>query len=142
MELHPWNCIREVASVKLHPRRSSLNQSTGCKALFISWARSYRPCRSKCRASPPAFPRPARFKHWRVGNKVIGFNKNPAENDEQERGKLLSQVAPEDLLEYGLIPELIGRLPVLGALGPLSEDEMVRILLEPKNALIKQYIIT
>ncbi len=75
----------------------------------------------------------------RVGNKVIGFNKNPAENDEQERGKLLSQVAPEDLLEYGLIPELIGRLPVLGALGPLSEDEMVRILLEPKNALIRQY---
>ena len=77
----------------------------------------------------------------RVGNKVIGFNKDAGgtETDEAERGALLDKVAPEDLLEFGLIPEFIGRLPVISALGPLSEDELVRILLEPKNALIRQY---
>jgi ATP-dependent Clp protease ATP-binding subunit ClpX len=75
----------------------------------------------------------------RVGHKVIGFNKDVSDVDESRKGELLAGVAPQDLLEYGFIPELIGRLPVLSALGPLSEDDMVRILLEPKNALIRQY---
>ena len=75
----------------------------------------------------------------RVGHKLIGFNRNVEGVDEAQRGKLLSQVAPEDLLEYGLIPEFIGRLPVTAALGPLSEEELMRVLLEPKNALIRQY---
>jgi len=75
----------------------------------------------------------------RVGHKVIGFNKEIADSDDAERGALLAQVAPEDLLEYGLIPEFIGRLPIISALGPLSEEEMIRILLEPRNALIRQY---
>jgi len=75
----------------------------------------------------------------RVGHKVIGFNRNITDVDEEQRGQLLRQVAPEDLLEYGLIPEFIGRLPVISALGPLSEDELIRVLLEPKNALIRQY---
>jgi ATP-dependent Clp protease ATP-binding subunit ClpX len=75
----------------------------------------------------------------RVGNKVIGFNKDAGDTDDAERGALLGQVAPEDLLEFGLIPEFIGRLPVISALGPLSEEDLVRILLEPRNALIRQY---
>ena len=75
----------------------------------------------------------------RVGNKVIGFDQDAKDTDEAERGALLGKVAPEDLLEFGLIPEFIGRLPVISALGPLSEDELIRILLEPKNALIRQY---
>ncbi len=76
----------------------------------------------------------------RVGHKMIGFNRDVEDEiDEKQRGKLLSMVAPEDLLEFGLIPEFIGRLPIISALRPLAEDEMVRILLEPKNALIRQY---
>jgi ATP-dependent Clp protease ATP-binding subunit ClpX len=75
----------------------------------------------------------------RVGRKVIGFSREPELPEEKQRGELLAQIAPEDLLEYGLIPEFIGRLPVVAALHPLTEDEMVRILLEPKNALIRQY---
>jgi ATP-dependent Clp protease ATP-binding subunit ClpX len=75
----------------------------------------------------------------RVGHKVIGFNREVSDVDEGKRGELLSQVTPEDLLQFGLIPEFIGRLPVLSALRPLTEDEMVRILLEPRNALIRQY---
>ena len=75
----------------------------------------------------------------RVGHKAIGFNRDQDTVAEAERGELLAQVAPEDLLEYGMIPEFIGRLPVISSLGPLSEDDLVRILLEPKNALIRQY---
>jgi len=76
----------------------------------------------------------------RVGHKMIGFShRDDAQAEEKQRGELLEQVAPEDLLEFGLIPEFIGRLPVVTALNPLSQDEMVRILLEPKNALIRQY---
>jgi ATP-dependent Clp protease ATP-binding subunit ClpX len=76
----------------------------------------------------------------RVGHKMIGFNHEATDGvDDMHRGELLAQVAPEDLLEFGLIPEFIGRLPVISALHPLTEDEMVRILLEPKNALIRQY---
>jgi len=75
----------------------------------------------------------------RVGHKAIGFNRDEAVAADPEKGELLAQVAPEDLLEYGLIPEFIGRLPVISALGPLSEDDLVRVLLEPKNALIRQY---
>ena len=51
----------------------------------------------------------------------------------------MQQIIPEDLLKFGLIPEFIGRLPILTALEKLSEDDLVRILTEPKNALIKQY---
>ncbi len=75
----------------------------------------------------------------RVGSKLIGFNREPSKTDEIARGELLARVAPEDLLEFGMIPEFIGRLPILATLRPLSEAELVRILLEPKNALIRQY---
>lgn len=74
----------------------------------------------------------------RLGKKVIGFGSNDKQED-LEVGQLLSKVLPEDLLRYGLIPEFIGRLPVIGALEPLDEDALVEILTKPKNALVKQY---
>jgi ATP-dependent Clp protease ATP-binding subunit ClpX len=74
----------------------------------------------------------------RIGRKTVGFDSKKIVIDE-DKAKLLTQVEPADLLEYGLIPELIGRLPVVTALQPLSEKALLRILTEPKNALIKQY---
>ena len=74
----------------------------------------------------------------RIGEKVIGFNSEIAKT-EDEMQNILQQVAPEDLLKYGLIPELIGRLPALVTLDELTEDALVQIFTEPKNALVKQY---
>lgn len=76
----------------------------------------------------------------RLGKRVLGFN-GGAENDEEERddASLLKKVLPEDLLHFGLIPEFVGRLPVLTSLRQLTEDELIQILTAPKNALIKQY---
>lgn len=75
----------------------------------------------------------------RVGKKVIGFGKEAAEEAPKELGSLLAQVQPEDLLKFGLIPEFVGRLPVVATLVELDEDALVQILVEPKNALVKQY---
>ncbi|PCK20605.1 ATP-dependent protease ATP-binding subunit ClpX [Bacillus pumilus] len=74
----------------------------------------------------------------RLGQKVIGFG---AENkiEDIEKEVLLSKVLPEDLLRFGLIPEFIGRLPVIASLEPLDEKALVEILTKPKNALVKQY---
>jgi ATP-dependent Clp protease ATP-binding subunit ClpX len=76
----------------------------------------------------------------RLGKRVLGF-KAQIDEAEQERDEasLLKQVVPEDLLHFGLIPEFVGRLPVLTALRKLTEEELVAILTEPKNALLKQY---
>lgn len=74
----------------------------------------------------------------RIGEKVIGFNAS-VEANKTDREKLLEYVQPEDLLKYGLIPEIIGRLPVLVSLEELSREALVKILTEPKNALVKQY---
>lgn len=74
----------------------------------------------------------------RIGKKVIGFGDHVEEQD-IEMGKLLSMVLPEDLLSYGLIPEFIGRIPVIGSLEPLDEKALIQILTTPKNALVKQY---
>ncbi|MFC5542232.1 ATP-dependent protease ATP-binding subunit ClpX [Ureibacillus suwonensis] len=74
----------------------------------------------------------------RLGQKVIGFGSD-AKNKNVESDSLLSQLIPEDLLKFGLIPEFIGRLPVIATLEQLNEDALVRILNEPKNALVKQY---
>lgn len=73
----------------------------------------------------------------RMNAKVIGFNSQVAQEDDEKN--ILSKVQPEDLLKFGLIPELIGRLPQVVALDPLSSEALVRILKEPKNALVKQY---
>ena len=74
----------------------------------------------------------------RLGNKVIGFNKDDRVADVNDADILL-KAEPEDLLKFGLIPELIGRLPVTVALSELSEEALVRIITEPKNSLVKQY---
>ncbi|GAB1159095.1 ATP-dependent Clp protease ATP-binding subunit ClpX [Paenibacillus illinoisensis] len=74
----------------------------------------------------------------RIGKKVIGFN-TVAEQKDLKPGEYLGMVLPEDLLKFGLIPEFVGRLPVISTLEPLDEETLVRILSEPKNALTKQY---
>ena len=75
----------------------------------------------------------------RIGKKVIGFGAKIKSHSKMSDSEIFEFVEPEDLLEYGLIPELIGRLPVIVGLKELSEDEMLSILVEPRNALIKQY---
>jgi len=75
----------------------------------------------------------------RLGHRTIGFGQQGTEANEQTRGELLAQVTSDDLTEYGLIPELVGRVPVLAPLSPLSPEALVRVLTEPKNALVKQY---
>ncbi len=75
----------------------------------------------------------------RVGQKVIGFGTTSSRTREQEIGEILAQIYPQDLLKYGLIPELVGRLPVIATLNALDQETLIRILLEPKNALVKQY---
>ncbi|MDR1397751.1 MAG: ATP-dependent Clp protease ATP-binding subunit ClpX [Desulfarculales bacterium] len=76
----------------------------------------------------------------RTGAKVMGFTAQVGSRDEDgSLGEMLAQCQPEDLIKFGLIPEFIGRLPVVATLDELSEDALIRILREPKNALIKQY---
>jgi len=75
----------------------------------------------------------------RLGSKVIGFNSDNDGPDLSNDADILLKVEPEDLLQFGLIPELIGRLPVIVSLSELSEEALVRIMKEPKNSLIKQY---
>jgi len=75
----------------------------------------------------------------RTGHKSIGFGADIESNSDLELGKLYEKVEPEDLLRFGLIPEFIGRVPVIVSLDLLDEPALVRILREPKNALVKQY---
>ncbi|QIK52751.1 ATP-dependent Clp protease ATP-binding subunit ClpX [Jeotgalibaca porci] len=74
----------------------------------------------------------------RLGEKVIGFGQTAQTKEEAEKS-LMQQIIPEDLLKFGLIPEFIGRLPIMAALEKLTEADLVKILTEPKNALVKQY---
>ncbi|MFZ2671589.1 MAG: ATP-dependent Clp protease ATP-binding subunit ClpX [Enterococcus aquimarinus] len=73
----------------------------------------------------------------RMGEKTIGFGANNQKIGDEE--SMMKYIIPEDLLKFGLIPEFIGRLPVMAALDKLTENDLVRILTEPKNALVKQY---
>ncbi|WP_027389332.1 ATP-dependent protease ATP-binding subunit ClpX [Chrysiogenes arsenatis] len=75
----------------------------------------------------------------RMGKKTLGFGQTLSENRGLQKDELMARVHPEDLIKFGIIPELVGRLPVITALGELGSDALVRILKEPKNALIKQY---
>jgi len=75
----------------------------------------------------------------RVGAKTMGFGAESAQQKEEKIGEVLCRVEPGDLLKYGLIPEFIGRLPIVATLDELDEEALVRILSEPKNALVKQY---
>lgn len=75
----------------------------------------------------------------RLGAKVIGFGTNTNQENTLHSENIMQHATPEDLLKFGLIPEFIGRLPILTVLNELTEDDLVRILTEPKNALVKQY---
>ena len=75
----------------------------------------------------------------RVSASVMGFGADVKSSDDKESSKMLKLVTQQDLVKYGIIPELIGRLPVIAAMDSLDEDALMRILDEPKNALIKQY---
>jgi len=76
----------------------------------------------------------------RLGRKLIGFSsEDSAEETAADHGRILERVIPDDLVEFGMIPEFVGRLPCITTLGPLDEHAMVRILTEPKNALVRQY---
>ncbi len=75
----------------------------------------------------------------RIGSKGIGFGAEVLSRDDSNLGAILKQILPQDLLKYGLIPEFVGRIPVIATLDPLDEEAFVRILKEPRNALIKQY---
>jgi ATP-dependent Clp protease ATP-binding subunit ClpX len=76
----------------------------------------------------------------RIGKKRIGFAADTVEvSEEMERAQVLAQVQPEDVIEFGMIPELVGRLPVVTPLMPLGLDAMMNVLTEPKSALVKQY---
>jgi ATP-dependent Clp protease ATP-binding subunit ClpX len=76
----------------------------------------------------------------RVGNRGIGFGADIRRGSEREEvGRFIADVLPEDLLKFGLIPEFVGRLPVAGVVHNLDKDALMRILVEPKNALVKQY---
>jgi ATP-dependent Clp protease ATP-binding subunit ClpX len=70
---------------------------------------------------------------------VLGFGADIRSKKEKNIGELMGLVEPEDLLRYGLIPELVGRLPIVGVLDSLDQESLVRILTEPKNAITKQY---
>jgi ATP-dependent Clp protease ATP-binding subunit ClpX len=75
----------------------------------------------------------------RLGERTIGFGSGAGHREEAEMAELLPQVISDDILEFGLIPELVGRLPVTTALAPLDEAGLVRVLTEPKNALVRQF---
>ena len=76
----------------------------------------------------------------RLGRRLIGFSsEDQAEETPAEHGKTLKLVMPEDLIEFGMIPEFVGRVPCITTLGPLDEHAMIRILTEPRNALVRQY---
>lgn len=75
----------------------------------------------------------------RLGKRTLGFGQPTSQSNEMELAELLPQVTTDDVLQFGLIPELVGRLPVISALEPLDEAGLMRVLTEPKNALVKQY---
>jgi len=75
----------------------------------------------------------------RIGQKVLGFRAEVRSRTESNVGEILAHILPQDLLKFGMIPEFVGRVPVIVTLDALSEDDLVKILVEPKNALIRQY---
>jgi ATP-dependent Clp protease ATP-binding subunit ClpX len=75
----------------------------------------------------------------RIGRKGVGFGADVRRSEDKDLGEVLAKVLPEDLLKFGLIPEFVGRLPVIGPVSNLDREALVRILVEPKNAVVKQY---
>ena len=75
----------------------------------------------------------------RIGQKTMGFTSEPRSRSDASIGDILAKILPQDLLKYGLIPEFVGRVPIIVTLDALSDDDLVKILIQPKNALVKQY---
>ncbi|MCL4130025.1 UNVERIFIED_CONTAM: hypothetical protein GTU68_061330 [Idotea baltica] len=75
----------------------------------------------------------------RLGERTIGFGSGVGSQEDASMAEILPQVTSDDILEFGLIPELVGRLPVTTALAPLGEDGLIKVLTEPKNALVRQF---
>lgn len=75
----------------------------------------------------------------RIGQKTLGFGAEIKKKEDKKQGELLKHILPEDLLKFGLIPEFVGRLPVIVTLNALDEEALIKILTEPRNALVKQY---
>jgi ATP-dependent Clp protease ATP-binding subunit ClpX len=75
----------------------------------------------------------------RTGKKSMGFGAEIQSKENQDIGQILKKIMPEDLLKFGLIPEFVGRIPIIVTLNPLDRKALVQILTEPKNALVKQY---
>lgn len=118
-----------VANVPMHKRHKTDKDESVCvntkNILFICGG---------------AFPGLDKIIKVRIEKQGIGFNAEiHGEKDKKAFNELLRKVKPEDLMQYGLIPEFVGRLPIIAVLNEIDEAEMVRILREPKNALIKQY---
>jgi len=86
-----------------------------------------------------AFPGLDKIVESRLGGHGVGFGADLKKAEEKDVAKLMSSILPEDLMQYGLIPEFIGRLPVVSAVNHLDEEALISILTEPKNALVKQY---
>ena len=101
-------------------------------------------CRPRAAASTPsrscgAFDGLDKYIQRRTDNSALGFGSNLKDTSSEAQKALLRKVEPHDLVKFGLIPELIGRLPVITVLDDLDEDTLVRVLKEPKNSLVKQY---
>ncbi len=77
--------------------------------------------------------------HSRIGVKGLGFSAEIRSKEDRNIGEILARIQPEDLIKYGMIPEFVGRLPVIATLNELTQEELVSILTEPRNALVKQY---
>jgi ATP-dependent Clp protease ATP-binding subunit ClpX len=86
-----------------------------------------------------AFPGLEKIVETRMGGRGVGFSSDIKKKDEKDLANIMSNILPEDLMQYGLIPEFIGRLPVVGAVNHLDEEALMSILTDPKNALVKQY---
>ena len=86
-----------------------------------------------------AFDGLSRIISARIGRRTMGFGAEVDHPAERNMGEIMAHVEPDDLIKYGLIPELVGRLPIVSALDDLDEEALLRILVEPKNAITKQY---
>ena len=98
------------------------------------------PCQStRYNAASNATSNPCRKGTNRVGKKGVGFGADLTDATKHDTGVLLAQALPEDLHKFGMIPEFVGRVPVVAHVEELTEADLVRILTEPKNALVKQF---
>jgi ATP-dependent Clp protease ATP-binding subunit ClpX len=123
--------------------RSSRGRSPTCRPRAAASTRSRISCRSTRRTSSSSAAAPSsassRSSSAASASQTLGFGADIKSKKDYKLGELLEQVQPEDLLKFGLIPEFIGRLPVLATLHELNEEALVDILTKPKNALVKQY---